>query len=91
MDWTGPANATWSLASLLSLPGALGDYKRWALYGAVLVISCVLLGVYCACLSIWQYVNCCLCPLRSVWWLVSTAVATVKGLALFLIRLVKPI
>ena len=86
------SNVTGNLLSALKLSEGSGDYSQWFLYGVVLLLSCVALGVYCACMSVWQYVNCCLCPVRTIWWLVSTAAALiiVRPL-LFLIRLIVPI
>ena len=90
MDWSGAANnATGSLQRLLQLPEGLIDYQ-WALYGILLIISCVLLGVYCACVSVLQYVNCFLCPVRTIWWVVSAVVAMVTRSAVFLVRLIIP-
>lgn len=69
----------------------LGEYRQWALYGAVLVISCALLGIYCAWMFVWQCVNCCLSPCKAVWWIVSTAIGVVTSGVLFLLRLILPI
>lgn len=63
---------------------------EWALYGGILLLSCVLLGVWCACASLCWYIKCCLCPLHALWWVVSTVVALVIKPIVLLIRLLLP-